>query len=96
MSQHLRWIDLEHPVDAECRLVTSISFRVPTAEEVARVRELAAGIKRGSANTKIMIQIAQVLANAEPEAIRKLHLDDLHLALAATLEILKTHTRPTR
>lgn len=96
MSQLLRWVDLAHPVDAEGRLVTSISFRVPTAEEVARVRELATGIKRGSANTKIMIQIAQVLANTEPETIRKLHLDDLHRALAVTLEILRTHTRPTR
>lgn len=96
MTSVLRWVDLEHPVDAEGRLVTSISFRAPTAEEVARVRELAGGIKRGSANTKIMIQIAQVLANAEPETIRKLHLDDLHRALEATYEILQAHTRPTR
>lgn len=96
MIQHLRWVDLEHPVEVEGRLVTSISFRTPSAEDVGRARELGLQIKRGSANTKIMIQIAQVLANAEPEVIRKLHLDDLHRALEATYEILQTHTRPTR
>lgn len=96
MSQHLRWVDLEHPVEIEGRLVTALSFHAPSAEDVSRARDLALQIKRGSANVRLLIQIAQVLANAAPETIQKLHLSDLHRALEATYEILQTHTRPTR
>lgn len=96
MAEQLRWVDLEHPVEVDGQLVTSIAYRVPNRDDVARARDLSLQLKRGSANTRIMIQIAQVLANAEPETIRKLHLSDLHKALEATLEILQAHTRPSR
>ena len=96
MAAQLRWVDLEHPVEVDGQLITSLSFRPPNCDDVARAREIGLQIKRGSANVRLLIQMTQILANTAPEVIQKLHLADLDKAAEAAFARLQAHTRPTR